>query len=77
MKICCLCQNSLNMDNFAKDSSRLDGLQPRCRQCQAKLNKEYREKNREVLHEKWTEYYNKNKEEINERARLKYPEKRD
>lgn len=64
MKECCRCLQAKPLEEFAKDKSRLDGLQPRCRQCQAILSTAWREANRELLRKKSIAY------------RLANPEKR-
>ena len=62
MKTCCLCHKEKSTSAFAKDSGRLDGLQPRCRECQAQLTAAWREANRELLRQKSTIYRAENPE---------------
>jgi len=74
MKICIICKESKNETNFHKDSSRKDGLNPRCKECRKpknpyikkyatvkEYNKVYREKNKEFLNKTSKNYYHKNK----------------
>lgn len=45
-KICKDCKELLSLALFSKDNSKADGLQSRCKKCQAKRNRAYYEKNK-------------------------------
>lgn len=57
MKKCCKCKKIHPLDDFAKSRRSTDGLQPRCRHCQRKMDQDR---------------YRKNAKEIKERRKKKY-----
>lgn len=47
LKCCCTCKECKPIDQFPKNSAEKDGLKKRCKPCNNKANKEYRERNPE------------------------------
>jgi 5-methylcytosine-specific restriction endonuclease McrA len=68
MKICSKCRTPKDFAGFSKDSTRVDGLDPHCKDCKA----QYRKMNKERLREKSKTYYQENKEIINTRNNAYY-----
>lgn len=52
MKICIICKFEQNDDRFSKDSSRKDGLNPRCKTCKSQIDAEYRKSHKEQIQSK-------------------------
>ena len=82
-KVCGSCKQSLPTDFFHIRNQSVDGLCSKCKSCQAKYYKKYREENKIVLAQKakervaadrpavnkrWNAWRNKNKEKINKYA---------
>lgn len=63
MKTCARCGKDKSRDQFAKCTGRYDGLQTYCRDCHAKIRKEYNERNPESLERrrKYAREYQRNK----------------
>jgi hypothetical protein len=47
MKYCSYCKSKKSVSEFGKCKSRKDGLQPRCKSCRVKTNKDYYSRNRQ------------------------------
>ena len=47
MKYCSFCKSEKSVSEFGKCRSRKDGLQPRCKDCRVKTNKDYYSRNRQ------------------------------
>ncbi|MEK6884804.1 MAG: endonuclease VII domain-containing protein [Nanoarchaeota archaeon] len=62
MKRCCKCKVQQPIKNFYKDKSRGDSLQPRCKSCKAKIQREYRQCDPEKNREQARKWYKNNKE---------------
>lgn len=60
-KRCCTCKKFYPLDSFRKDSSRKDGLNPRCRECVAKSDARYYQAHKEQKIEYDARYYRDNK----------------
>ena len=73
-KQCTSCHQELPLDMFHKKSSKKDGHINVCKECKAKLDKEYREKNKEVLKEKSKQYRDSHKDIIKEKKKKYYEE---
>ena len=59
MKTCNKCKQNLPLDKFSKDKTRVDGLAKQCKQCKAKTDKQWLEKNPDYVQTKNTPEYNK------------------
>jgi hypothetical protein len=59
MKKCHKCKLTYDITNFHKDKSKKDGLSSRCKVCQNKISKTYRENNPEYFIRKNKEHYDK------------------
>lgn len=46
-KICCMCKNSLPVENFKKNSKKSDGLQSQCIECQKTYRRQHYVNNRQ------------------------------
>lgn len=68
LKECILCNNQLTIDNFHKDKSRKDGLNPRCKSCKSKLDAEYKSANKEKIKDKQKVYYLNNTEKMKQKS---------
>lgn len=55
MKQCSTCKTSRPLSEFNKNASYADGLQKVCRLCTVEANRQYREKNKEVINAKQRE----------------------
>ena len=66
-KKCCTCKKFYSLDSFRKDSSRKDGLNPRCQECAAKSDAKYYRAHKEQKTEYDVKYREQNKEKIKER----------
>ncbi len=69
LKRCSGCGENKDKNTFHKNKKRKDGLQPFCKECAEKYDKEYREKNKEKKRAYRREYYIKNQKQ--ERANEK------
>ncbi len=58
-KRCCKCMEILPFDKFGKNKKTVDGHMPSCKVCKSKIDKEYRDcdKNKQKLLDKKKEYY--------------------
>lgn len=77
MKICCRCKLPKDETEFNKNSSKLDGLQDSCRECQTTSSRRYQEKNRDSINKKNREYCLKNRELVNKKTLQRYHENKD
>lgn len=68
MKVCIICKLELPDENFSKDKSRKDGLNPRCKNCKSEVDARYRESNKQQIKEQQKTYYENNSQRIKERA---------
>lgn len=64
MKTCTRCNLEKTLDEFNVLQRSPDGRYPQCRKCKKEIDSEYYEKNRQKVLEKAKEYYNENKEKI-------------
>jgi hypothetical protein len=71
-KQCTACSLLLPLSNFSIDSSRHDGLEHRCRDCEAKRARLYRQNNPERRKATKKAYYDANREKFNEASRQRY-----
>lgn len=78
VKVCYRCRKEKAFSEFCKDKSRVDGLNPYCKECEKEKRerlrdegyfKEYSEKNRERLNAQARECYHKDPEKFRERRR--------
>lgn len=64
-KKCSICEEwkPMNPDNFYKNKANsIDGLHPYCKVCSIKKNRKYAIENKESVHERYEEYYKKDRE---------------
>lgn len=66
---CNTCQQVKPFSDFNKDKSRKHGISYRCKQCHAKVNEKYYDKSKMAAYA--NDYYWRNRDEINRKARLK------
>jgi hypothetical protein len=66
MKTCSKCKEEKPFSEFSKNKNSKDGLQSYCKICVKKIDKEYKEKNKNILKEKSKEYYQNNINSIKE-----------
>lgn len=66
MKRCKKCNKALNLKNFYKSSSGVDGFMSECKSCLSKRRKNYYIKNKNKLKSSAKKYYTNNKESISE-----------
>ena len=82
-KVCVHCNVWKPYTEYHKQSASYDGYRPRCKQCRVVEIKEYQETHKEYLKEyhkhyyinnkeKYIDYYNQNKDRIQERRRERY-----
>lgn len=64
MKKCSLCEVVQPTDDFWKNKNAKDGLQPRCKACQSKKNKEYYWSHKEESQKRSKIYHEKNRERL-------------
>jgi DNA-directed RNA polymerase subunit M/transcription elongation factor TFIIS len=64
LKRCHACGEVLPVSSFSSDRKRKDGLNDKCKACQAKYSKEYRDSHKELLRESKKRSYEKNKTRI-------------
>ena len=72
MKRCIICNTETSFDNFHKDKSRKDGLNPRCKKCKSNIDAKYRNSNKDNIKEKHKIYYDNNSDKIKEKASTWY-----
>ena len=77
VKKCSSCLLVVSLSRFASDLSRKDGLNHRCKQCEQKRAREYRENNPERRKESKEKYYNANREKLIETSLKRYRENRE
>jgi hypothetical protein len=65
LKKCSICQTEKPLSEFNNDKNTLDGKGYKCRDCNRKLNKEYREKHPNLM----KDYYQQNKEKHKAKVR--------
>ena len=63
-KLCTKCNTIKLTTEFYKQSNQKDGLQRYCKTCKSEMQKEYKEKNKELIKIKSKEYKDKNRNEI-------------
>lgn len=69
MKICSKCQKNQSLNNFNKNKNQKDNFSVWCKNCCYISNKNYREKNKDILLAKKRIYNKNNKEKINVKKR--------
>lgn len=62
-KICCTCKFSKSVSLFSKKKSTKDGYKQYCKQCANEKSRLYREKNKEKINQRNSEWYYKTKSE--------------
>jgi len=69
MKRCYLCENSYEESSFYRDKTKNDGLSSRCKSCDSKLAKQYREKSivAKLSTKRWRENNPNKKKEYNQK----------
>ena len=72
MKQCTKCNEVKPISEVHVKSKAPDGHTKTCKLCKSKIDKEYRETNKEKLKTKSLEYRHKNKEELSKRRKEKY-----
>lgn len=65
-KLCTKCKQTKHISQFAKNSSKIDGLQDWCRECRNSYNNDYRKENKEYFKSYNREYYANNRDKINQ-----------
>lgn len=70
MRQCNICKNTYDLNHFRKDSSRKDGLHKTCNTCNAAIQRNWYNKNKEKARKNACERYHKNKEEINKKRKI-------
>jgi hypothetical protein len=63
-KVCTRCNKTQEVRLFSKDKTRVDGLHKWCFLCAKEYQRQYREKNKEKVKQKNSNYYQQNKEKI-------------
>jgi hypothetical protein len=63
-KICSKCKKVKLLEDFCKDKSKKDGLNPVCRECASKQYKQYYLKNKDKINKRIKEYRKKNSEKV-------------
>lgn len=76
IKTCSRCKQELPIDMFNIHSRSKDGHNNMCKQCQTEYNKQYREKNKDRLKEKYKQYRIENKDTIKAKKKEYYQENR-
>jgi 5-methylcytosine-specific restriction endonuclease McrA len=71
-KLCRGCDRPLPLDAFARDRSKRDGRQARCRECDAARKRRWREENAEAVRERKRRHYAANADAERERKRRHY-----
>lgn len=61
-KVCTKCNTEKELSMFNKSKQQLDWHRCECRDCQNKINREYKKRNKEKISEYWKIYYIKNYE---------------
>jgi hypothetical protein len=69
LKVCTKCDKAKSLSNFGAHSGRASGLQDRCRECKAIVDKLYRANNPGKSSEKSKKYYILNRDSIIERVK--------
>lgn len=69
VKTCSKCKESVNVENFHKDKSRVSGLRSYCKSCDYAYAAYWRDKNIEKTREQAKIRYSKNPEKIKEKNR--------
>jgi hypothetical protein len=64
IKQCTSCKQELQLDMFHKSSRSKDGYNSICKECKAKIDREYREKNQDTIKARKKKYYQDNKDSI-------------
>ena len=72
MKQCNKCNEVKELTEFCKKADAKDGCYPSCRSCGNAYAKQYREKNKELVKRRKSEYHQKNKEKIAAKRRKRY-----
>jgi hypothetical protein len=70
-KKCSRCREDKPLVEFVRDNSRADGFGHRCKPCQKEYHSEWRERS-ETYHQYQKDYYQENKEWINEQNKAYY-----
>lgn len=68
-RACSTCKQSKPFSAFSKDKSRKYGISYRCKECHTEVNKKYYDRQKMAVYA--NNYYHRNKEEINKKARTK------
>lgn len=78
-KVCSKCheEKELNLDNFGKLSRSKDGFNGRCRACMKKYKSDYYSKNKEEINKKNRDYYHDNKERMKDSMSQYYQENKE
>lgn len=71
-KWCSSCKQDLENTNFSRNKHQVSGLNTVCRNCDSIRHKIYRNKNKEVMNKKASEYYQNNKEVISIKGKERY-----
>jgi 5-methylcytosine-specific restriction endonuclease McrA len=69
-RLCRKCDRRLSLEQFTKDKSRADGMEPYCRDCKRKKNNEYRSSNGDRIKAKQKSYSDLHRQERREKARV-------
>jgi 5-methylcytosine-specific restriction endonuclease McrA len=77
MKTCYSCKETKSLDDFHRNKTRSDGRTSRCKVCQKRLSKEYREKNSDKISETNKSYRENNSDRLREYQREWVKENRD
>lgn len=76
-KVCYKCKRELSIELFGNSTKSKDGHSGICKECKSKQDKEYREKNKDILREKGRQKRLANRDEINAKKRKHYQENKD
>jgi len=68
MKKCVKCKEEKELTEFYKNKISKDGYENNCKICCLKINKEYRDINKQKISKRKTEYYKNNTEKIKEKT---------
>ena len=76
VKKCVTCGRTLSLSHFYDRENSKDGKRGQCKECMLKIRNthrnEWRKNNPEAYRKQWLEYYEKNKERINEKAKREW-----